>query len=217
MKKCRFGVQKGVFGWFTLRTNSHSYSRKSQKNIVSHARMCPTLPYTCPNNQPFSQNAVFLLFSMRKPMWSVVLGQILSEPLKPPLARAWPGALTLPNIRDSSKTNSAINVKLGRPSHTTILHGLWICDCDLRSVICDFLNSSEFLLDMVDFVTSLHFWCHVTFGPKLAKLRGSMEDIYFLMKIQMENTKRRKTTSSARCRVVLDSWINGNMIQVINL
>ena len=28
----------------------------------------------------------------------------------------------LPNIRDSSKTNSAIDVKLGRPSHTTILH-----------------------------------------------------------------------------------------------
>ena len=26
----------------------------------------------------------------------------------------------LPNIRDSSKTNSAIDVKLGRPSHTTI-------------------------------------------------------------------------------------------------
>ena len=32
------------------------------------------------------------------------------------------GRLTppLPNIRDSSKTNSAIDVKLGRPSHTTI-------------------------------------------------------------------------------------------------
>ena len=26
----------------------------------------------------------------------------------------------LPNIRDSSKTNRAIDVKLGRPSHTTI-------------------------------------------------------------------------------------------------
>ena len=46
------------------------------------------------------------------------------------LTRAWPGGgrLTppLPNIRDSSKTNSAINVILGRPSHTTIWHRLWI-------------------------------------------------------------------------------------------
>ena len=104
------------------------------------------------------------------------------------LTRAWPGGgrLTpppLPNIRDSSKTNSAIDVKLGRPSHTTIWHRLWKF----------FWNPSEIFWDMVDFVTSLH----ATFGRKLAKLRGSVEDAV-LMKTQMENTKRRKMRSSTR-------------------
>ena len=46
---------------------------------------------------------------------------------------------------------------------------------------------------MVDFVTSLH----ATFGRKLAKLRGSVEDAV-LMKTQMKNTKRRKMRSSTR-------------------
>ena len=87
------------------------------------------------------------------------------------LTRAWPGgggafdAPPLPNIRDSSKTNSAIDVKLGRPSHTTIWHRPWIF----------FWNPSEIFWDMVDFVTSLH----ATFGRKLAKLRGSVEDAVF--------------------------------------
>ena len=45
-----------------------------------------------------------------------------SKPLNPRLTGG--GAFDAPppllNIRDSSKTNSAIDVKLGRPSHTTI-------------------------------------------------------------------------------------------------
>ena len=83
------------------------------------------------------------------------------------ISRAWPGGGVwrpppLPNIRDNSKTNSAIDVKLGRPSHTTIWHCPWKF----------FWNPSKNYWDMVDFVTSLH----ATFGRKLAKLRGSVED-----------------------------------------
>ena len=97
------------------------------------------------------------------------------------LTRAWPGGgrLTpppLPNIRDSSKTNSAIDVKLGRPSHTTIWHRPWKF----------FWNPSENFWDMVDFVTSLH----ATFGRKLAKLRGSVEDAVFN---KNANEKHQKT------------------------
>ena len=96
------------------------------------------------------------------------------------LTRAWPGGrLTpppLPNIRDSSKTNSAIDLKLGRPSHTTIWHRPWIF----------FWNPSEIFWDMVDFVTSLH----ATFGRKLAKLRGSVEDAVFT---ENANGKHQKT------------------------
>ena len=104
------------------------------------------------------------------------------------LTRAWPGGGVwrpppLPNIRDSSKTNSAIDVKLGRPSHTTIWHRPW--------KFCS--NPSEIFWDMVDFVTSLH----AIFGRKLAKLRGSVEDAV-LMKTQMKNTLRRKMRSSTR-------------------
>ena len=40
-----------IFGWFTLRTNNHSSSHKSQKNECAHARMCPTLPYTIPTGE----------------------------------------------------------------------------------------------------------------------------------------------------------------------
>ena len=96
------------------------------------------------------------------------------------LTRAWPGGgrLTppLPNIRDSSKTNSAIDVKLGRPSHTTIWHRPWKF----------FWNPSENFWDMDDFVTSLH----ATFGRKLAKLRGSVEDAVFN---ENANEKHQKT------------------------
>ena len=88
------------------------------------------------------------------------------------------GRLTppLPNIRDSSKTNSAIDVKLGRPSHTTIWHRPWKF----------FWNPSENFWDMVDFVTSLH----ATFGQKLAKLRGSVEGAVFN---KNANEKHQKT------------------------
>ena len=82
----------------------------------------------------------------------------------------------LPNIRDSSKTNRAIDVKLGKPSHTTIWHRPWKF----------FWNPSENFWDMVDFVTSLH----ATFGRKLAKLRGSVEDAVFN---ENANEKHQKT------------------------
>ena len=53
--------------------------------------------------------------------------------------------------------------------------------------VCDFfLNPSEFFLDMVDFVTSLH----ATFGRKLAKLRRSVEDVVFN---ENANEKHQKT------------------------
>ena len=103
------------------------------------------------------------------------------------LTRAWPGGgrLTppLPNIRDSSKTNNAIDVKLGRPSHTTIWHRPWIF----------FWNPSEIFWDIVDFVTSLH----ATFGRKLAELRGSVEGAVFNENAN-KNTKRRKMRRSTR-------------------
>ena len=74
------------------------------------------------------------------------------------LTRAWPGGgrLTpppLPNIRDSSKTNSAIDVKLGRPSHTTILHRPW--KFFLKSV-GKFLRYGRFCD-----VTTRHFWSKI--------------------------------------------------------
>ena len=96
------------------------------------------------------------------------------------LTRAWPGGgafdAPLPNIHDSSKTNSAIDVKLDRPSHTTIWHRPWKF----------FWNPSEIFWDMGDFVTLLH----ATFGRKLAKLRGSVEDAVFN---ENANEKHQKT------------------------
>ena len=90
----------------------------------------------------------------------------------------------LPNIRDSSKTNSAIDVKLGRPSYTTIKHRPWFF----------FFNPSEFFfLDMVDFVTSLH----ATFGRKLAKFRGAVEDAVFN---ENANEKHQKTKMRSSTR-----------------
>ena len=127
-------------------------------------------------------------------LWPVIIGSNidLGPKIIPPFAstrreqsaglltRAWPGGgrLTppLPNIRDSSKTNSTIDVKLGRPSHATIWHRPWIF----------FWNPSETFWDMVDFVTSLH----ATFGRKLAKLRGSVEDAVFN---ENANKKHQKT------------------------
>ena len=75
-------------------------------------------------------------------------------------------------------------MKLAKPSHITIRH---------RPYFFFFWNPSEFFWDMIDFVTSLH----ATFGRKLAKLRGSVEDAV-LMKMQMENIKRRKMRPSTR-------------------
>ena len=103
------------------------------------------------------------------------------------LTRAWPGGgrLTppLPNIRDSSKTNSAIDVKLGRPSHTTILHRPWNF----------FWNPSE------NFEIWSILWRHYT--PLLVENWPNFAGLWktqFLMKMQMENTKRRKMWSSTR-------------------
>ena len=99
------------------------------------------------------------------------------------------GRLTppLPNIRDSSKTNSAIDVKLGRPSHTTIWHRPWKF----------FWNPSEIFWDMVDFVTSLH----ATFGRKLAKLRGSVEDAVF------NKNANEKTPKDVKWEALQDGYL----------
>ena len=103
------------------------------------------------------------------------------------LTRAWPGGgrLTppLPNIRDSSKTNSAIDMKLGRPSHTTILHRPW--------------NFFEIRRKFFDIWSIL--WRHYT--PLLVENWPNFAGLWktqFLMKTQMENTNRRKMRSSTR-------------------
>ena len=101
----------------------------------------------------------------------------------------------LPNIRDSSKTNSAIDVKLGRPSHTTILHRPWNF----------FLKSVGNFWDMVDFVTSLH----ATFGRKLAKLRGSVEDAVFNENANGKHQRRKMRRSTrwlSRFFKILGFW-----------
>ena len=56
-----------------------------------------------------------------------------------------------------------------------------------------FLIRPKFFLDMLDFVTSLH----ATFGRKLAKLRGSVEDAVFNENAN-GNTKSGKMRSSTR-------------------
>ena len=103
------------------------------------------------------------------------------------LTRAWPGGgafnAPLPNIRDSSNTNSAIDVKLGRPSHTTIWHRPWKC----------FWNPSEI------FEIWSILWRHYT--PLLVENWPNFASLWmtqFLMKTQMENTKRRKMRRSTR-------------------
>ena len=95
----------------------------------------------------------------------------------------WPCPPPLPNFRDSSKTNSAIDVKLGRSSHTTIWHRPWIC----------FWNPSEI------FEIRSILWRHYT--PLLVENWPNFAGLWktqFLMKIQLENTKRRKMRSSTR-------------------
>ena len=89
----------------------------------------------------------------------------------------------LPNIRDSSKTNRAIDVKLGRPSHTTIWHRPWIF----------FWNPSEI------FEIWSILWRHYT--PLLVENWPNFAGLWktqFLIKTQMKNTKRRKMRSSTR-------------------
>ena len=89
----------------------------------------------------------------------------------------------LPNVRDSSKTNSAIDMKLGRPSHTTIWHRLWFF-FELRRKFFEIWSI---------------LWRHYT--PLLVENWPNFAGLwktYFLMKMQMKNTKRRKTRSSKR-------------------
>ena len=138
---------------------------KSLQSLVGLSCQVPLSSPTFP-----VQRSVFLFSNFEKSVTSSNLA------LNPRLTGG--GRLTppLPNIRDSSKTNSAIDVKLGRPSHTTILHRPWNF----------FWNPSENFWDMVDFVTSLH----ATFGRKLAKLRGSVEDAVFN---ENANGKHQKT------------------------
>ena len=89
----------------------------------------------------------------------------------------------LPNIRDSSKTNSAIDVKLGRPSHTTIWHRPW--------------NFFEIRRKIFEIWSIL--WRHYT--PLLVENWPNFAGLWktqFLIKTQMKNTKRRKMRSSTR-------------------
>ena len=86
-------------------------------------------------------------------------------------------------FRVSSKTNSAIDVKLGRPSRTTIWHRLWIF----------FWNLSEI------FEIWSILWRHYT--PLLVENWPNFAGLWktqFLMKTQMENTKRCKMRISTR-------------------
>ena len=85
-------------------------------------------------------------------------GLEIAPPVGRGLTRAWPGGgrLTpppLPNIRDSWKTNSAIDVKLCRLSHTIIWHRPWIFF--LKSV-GNFLRYGRFCD-----VTTRHFWSKI--------------------------------------------------------
>ena len=62
-------------------------------------------------------------------------------------------------------------------------------------IVCEFFfKSVEKIWDMVDVVTSLH----ATFGRKLAKLRGSVENVVFNENANKKTQKRRKTRSSTR-------------------
>ena len=89
----------------------------------------------------------------------------------------------LPNIRDSSKTNSAIDVKLGRPSHTTIWHRPW-----------NFFEIRRKFFEIWSILGRDYTPLLVENWPNFAGLRKTQ----FLMKTQMENTKRRKMRSSTR-------------------
>ena len=98
------------------------------------------------------------------------------------LTRAWPGGggrLTPPPSRIFAIAQKRTALS------TWNLAGLLIQQFDIvrRNV---FLNPSENFWDMVDFVTSLH----ATFGRKLAKLRGSVEDAVFN---ENANGKHQKT------------------------
>ena len=89
----------------------------------------------------------------------------------------------LQNIRDSSKTNSAIDVKLGRPSHTIISHRPW----------------NFFEIRRKSFEIWSILWRHYT--PLLVENWPNFAELWktqFLMKTQMENTERRKMRSSIR-------------------
>ena len=89
----------------------------------------------------------------------------------------------LPNIRDSSKTNSAIDVKLGRPSHTTIWHRPWF-----------FFEIRRKFFEIWSIL-----WRH--YRPLLVENWPNFAGLWktqFVMKTQMENTKRRKMRSSTR-------------------
>ena len=76
-------------------------------------------------------------------------------------------------------------MKLGRPSHTTILHRPWFFF--FFKSVGNFLRYGRFCD-----VTTRHFWSKI--GPNFAGLWKTQ----FLMKTQMENTNRRKMRSSTR-------------------
>ena len=116
------------------------------------------------------------------------------------LTRAWPGGGVwrppLPNIRDSSKTNSAIDVKLGRPSHTTIWHRPWKF----------FWNPSEIFWDMVDFcdVTTRHF--SVENWPNFAGLWKTQ----FLIK------RKWKTPKDVKWEALQDGYLGFSKVWVFD-
>ena len=97
------------------------------------------------------------------------------------LTRAWPGGGVW---RPPPSRIFAIAQKRTALS-TWNLAGLLIQQFHIVSGIF-FWNPSEIFWDMVDFVTSLH----ATFGRKLAKLRGSLEDAVFN---KNANEKHQKT------------------------
>ena len=163
------------FSWFLLEIGAHLFK--------IHHKQAPSV-HGAAANLSYQVGVIF-----QKEVWKYILkrmgwgrfanalmGHIRACLFNPRLTGGGGVWRPLPNIRDSSKTNSAIDMKLGRPSHTTIWHRPWIF----------FWNPSEIFWDVVDFVTSLH----VTFGRKLAKLRGSVEDAVFN---ENANGKHQKT------------------------
>ena len=109
--------------------------------------------------------------------------EILMRGINPRLTGGGAFDAPLPNIRDSSKTNSAIDVKLG---------SLLIQQFD---IVREFLfkNPSE------NFEIWSILWRHYT--PLLVEKWPNFAGLWktqFFIKTQMENTKRRKMRSSTR-------------------